>query len=141
MTRQAISPRLAIRIFLNMPDFRLYNTLTRASSRSLPPRTARRCACTRAVRPSTTRRTSETSARSSSRTCCGACFALRGWQVHQVMNLTDVDDKIIKRAAEQGMTIREVTEPVTEIFHRDREYLRIEDGGGTIRRRPTTSRR
>jgi cysteinyl-tRNA synthetase len=53
-------------------------------------------------------------------------LALRGWAVHQVMNLTDVDDKIIKRAQEQGKTITEVTEPVIEIFHRDREYLRIE---------------
>jgi cysteinyl-tRNA synthetase len=42
------------------------------------------------------------------------------------MNLTDVDDKIIKRAHEQRKTIRQVTEPVTEIFHADREYLRIE---------------
>jgi cysteinyl-tRNA synthetase len=51
---------------------------------------------------------------------------LRGWQLRQVMNLTDVDDKIIARAVAQGKTIREVTEPVTETFHRDREYLRIE---------------
>ena len=51
---------------------------------------------------------------------------LRGWQVHQVMNLTDVDDKIIKRANERGVTIRDVTEPIAEIFHQDREYLRIE---------------
>lgn len=51
---------------------------------------------------------------------------LRGWEVYQVMNLTDVDDKIIRRADERGITIREVTEPVTEIFHRDREYLRIQ---------------
>ncbi len=53
-------------------------------------------------------------------------LALRGWTVHQVMNLTDVDDKIIKRAKEQGKTITEVTEPVIVIFHRDREYLRIQ---------------
>jgi cysteinyl-tRNA synthetase len=52
---------------------------------------------------------------------------LHGWNVVQVMNLTDVDDKIIKRAHEQGKTITEVTEPVTEIFHQDRKYLRIED--------------
>jgi cysteinyl-tRNA synthetase len=52
---------------------------------------------------------------------------LRGWRVFQVMNLTDLDDKIIKHAAEKGITIRDVTEPVTEIFHRDRRYLRIED--------------
>jgi cysteinyl-tRNA synthetase len=51
---------------------------------------------------------------------------LRGWGVHQVMNVTDVDDKIIRRAAEQGKTIREVTEPVAALFHQDREYLRIE---------------
>ncbi|HEY4131484.1 MAG TPA: cysteine--tRNA ligase [Gemmatimonadaceae bacterium] len=51
---------------------------------------------------------------------------LRGWKVRQVMNLTDVDDKIIRRAHEQKKTIREVTEPVTKIFHEDREYLRIE---------------
>jgi cysteinyl-tRNA synthetase len=51
---------------------------------------------------------------------------MRGWKVQQVMNLTDVDDKIIRRAHEQGKKIREVTEPITEIFHRDREYLRIE---------------
>jgi cysteinyl-tRNA synthetase len=52
---------------------------------------------------------------------------LNGWDVIQVMNLTDVDDKIIKRAHEQNKSITEVTEPVTEIFHADRKYLRIED--------------
>jgi cysteinyl-tRNA synthetase len=51
---------------------------------------------------------------------------LRGWNVEQVMNLTDVDDKIIKRATEQGKTIRQVTDPVVETFHEDREYLRIQ---------------
>src|SRR5215210_3795923 len=51
---------------------------------------------------------------------------LRGWQVLQIMNLTDVDDKIIKRASEQGKTITQVTEPVTAVFQQDREFLRIE---------------
>jgi cysteinyl-tRNA synthetase len=51
---------------------------------------------------------------------------LRGWKVRQVMNLTDVDDKIIRRAHEQTKTITQVTEPITQIFHEDREYLRIE---------------
>jgi len=51
---------------------------------------------------------------------------LRGWGVRQVMNLTDVDDKIIKRASEQRKKIREITEPVTKIFFADRDYLRIE---------------
>ena len=53
-------------------------------------------------------------------------LALRGWGVNQVMNLTDVDDKIIKRAHDQGKTITQVTEPVIATFHRDREYLRIQ---------------
>src|SRR5687767_5555259 len=52
---------------------------------------------------------------------------LAGWSVEQVMNLTDVDDKIIKRAVDRGETITQVTEPVTEIFHADRHYLRVED--------------
>jgi cysteinyl-tRNA synthetase len=51
---------------------------------------------------------------------------LAGWDVRQVMNITDVDDKIIKRAAEQHQTIAQVTEPVTKIFQTDREYLRIQ---------------
>ena len=52
---------------------------------------------------------------------------LKGWGVVQVMNLTDVDDKIITKAHEDGLTIREITEPVTDLFHRDRRYMRIED--------------
>ena len=52
---------------------------------------------------------------------------LAGWRVEQVMNLTDVDDKIINRAVAAGVNIREVTEPVTAVFHQDRHFLRIED--------------
>jgi cysteinyl-tRNA synthetase len=53
-------------------------------------------------------------------------LALRGWTVEQVMNLTDVDDKIIKRANERGLPIRQVTDPVVDIFHEHRQYLRIQ---------------
>ena len=52
---------------------------------------------------------------------------LRGWKVNQVMNLTDVDDKIIKSASERGLGISEVTGPVTATFHADRAFLRIQD--------------
>ena len=52
---------------------------------------------------------------------------LRGWKIFQVMNLTDVDDKIIKSASEQGSTIAKITAPITEIFHKDRAFLRIQD--------------
>jgi cysteinyl-tRNA synthetase len=52
---------------------------------------------------------------------------LRGWQVVQVMNLTDVDDKIITKAAREGKHIGDITRPMSEVFHADRAYLRIED--------------
>ncbi len=52
---------------------------------------------------------------------------LRGWRVEQVMNLTDVDDKIIKEAATEGTTIDAITAPVITRFHEDRRYLKIED--------------
>jgi cysteinyl-tRNA synthetase len=49
-----------------------------------------------------------------------------GWKVRQVMNLTDVDDKIIARAAERGVTITQLTAPVIAQFYKDRDFLRIE---------------
>ena len=52
---------------------------------------------------------------------------LAGWEVLQVMNLTDVDDKIIRKAAQLGTSITAVTEPYTALFHEDRRYLRIEE--------------
>ena len=55
---------------------------------------------------------------------------LAGWRVQQIMNLTDVDDKIITKAAKNGQSITEVTEPFTDLFHQDRKYLRIEDAEG-----------
>jgi cysteinyl-tRNA synthetase len=54
-------------------------------------------------------------------------IALRGWNLVQVMNLTDVDDKIIKAASEQGITISDVTAPVERKFNEDRAFLRIQD--------------
>lgn len=40
----------------------------------------------------------------------------RGFKVRFVQNLTDIDDKIIKRAAEEGIEAREVAEKYTRIF-------------------------
>ena len=54
-------------------------------------------------------------------------ITLRGWKNFQVMNLTDVDDKIIKAASERGVAIGEITRPVTETFHADRAFLRIQN--------------
>ncbi|MEP6574752.1 MAG: cysteine--tRNA ligase [Gemmatimonadota bacterium] len=48
-----------------------------------------------------------------------------GYEVLHIMNLTDVDDRIIREAAARGTSIREFTEPFAQAFHEDREYLRI----------------
>lgn len=52
---------------------------------------------------------------------------LAGWTVNQVMNLTDVDDKIITRANAQKKKIGEITVPVEAVFHDNRRFLRIQD--------------
>jgi cysteinyl-tRNA synthetase len=109
-----------------MPDFRLYNTLTRSIETVVPEdgETVRMYTCGPTVyNPAHV---------GNFRTflfedLLRRAIRLRGWNVHQVMNLTDVDDKIINRASERGKTISEVTEPVIEIFHADRKYLRVED--------------
>ena len=50
----------------------------------------------------------------------------QGYRVTQVMNLTDVEDRIIKKAAEHGQTIDEFTEKYIEAFFEDLDTLRIE---------------
>ena len=53
-------------------------------------------------------------------------LARLGWKVTQVMNLTDVDDKTIRGAAEAGLPLREFTEQYAEAFFRDLETLGVE---------------
>jgi cysteinyl-tRNA synthetase len=53
-------------------------------------------------------------------------FRHLGWRVTQVMNITDVEDKIIRRMQEEGKSLDEVTAPFIEAFFRDLEILRIE---------------
>jgi len=50
----------------------------------------------------------------------------RGFQVTQVMNLTDVEDKIIRKANEQGESIFDVTAPYIEAFYEDLDTLNVE---------------
>jgi len=50
----------------------------------------------------------------------------RGYRTTQVMNLTDVDDKIIARAKAAGVSIGEYTAGYTEKFFEDLDALRIE---------------
>jgi cysteinyl-tRNA synthetase len=49
-----------------------------------------------------------------------------GWRVTYVRNITDIDDKIIKRALERGITIRALTEEMTAAMHEDIGKLGIE---------------
>jgi len=53
---------------------------------------------------------------------------LRGkdWTLKHVMNITDIDDKIINKAIESGQDIKTYTAPYTEAFFKDCETLRIE---------------
>ena len=109
-----------------MPEFRLHNTLTRTTEAFAPADgdTVRLYTCGPTVY--------DPAHIGNFRTflfedLLRRAIRLRGWKVEQVMNLTDVDDKIIKRATAQGRTIREVTDPIVTVFHEDRKYLRIED--------------
>jgi cysteinyl-tRNA synthetase len=51
---------------------------------------------------------------------------LRGYRMQQVMNLTDVDDRIIANAAAAGVSIREYTEKYAQAFFADCATLGIE---------------
>jgi cysteinyl-tRNA synthetase len=50
-----------------------------------------------------------------------------GYDVFQVMNLTDVDDRTIAAAREKGIPLRKHVEQYIDAFHEDRRYLRIRD--------------
>ncbi|MGQ9496153.1 MAG: cysteine--tRNA ligase [Thermoanaerobaculaceae bacterium] len=49
-----------------------------------------------------------------------------GYQVQQVMNLTDIDDKTIRGAAEEGVSLREYTDRYIAAFFEDLDALRCE---------------
>ena len=108
------------------PDFRLYNTLTRKIESFSPEdgETVRIYACGPTVYKPAHLGNFRTFLFED---LLRRVITLRGWKIFQVMNLTDVDDKIIKAASERGVSIGEVTEPITKIFHADRAFLRIQD--------------
>jgi cysteinyl-tRNA synthetase len=58
---------------------------------------------------------------------------LRGFQMHHVMNLTDVDDRIITNAAAAGVSIRDYTEKFVQAFFADCKALSVESPEHWIR--------
>ncbi len=48
-----------------------------------------------------------------------------GYDVTYARNITDIDDKIIKKAAQQNKTIKEVTDFYTEAFHKEMQALGV----------------
>ena len=109
-----------------MPELRLYNTLTRAVETFAPTdgRKVRMYTCGPTVYNPAHLGNFRTFLFED---LLRRVLRLVGWEVQQVMNLTDVDDKIIKRASERRVPIYEVTRPIEAAFHADRKYLRIQD--------------
>ena len=48
------------------------------------------------------------------------------WKLIHVMNITDIDDKIIRKSVELGIDIRTFTAPFTKAFFEDSEKLRVQ---------------
>jgi cysteinyl-tRNA synthetase len=109
-----------------MSDFRLYNTLTRSIESFAPAdgETVRVYTCGPTVYKPAHLGNFRTFLFED---LLRRVIQLRGWHIVQVMNLTDVDDKIIKAAADSGKTISEITAPVIQTFNTDRAFLRIQD--------------
>tara|TARA_S200000501_G_scaffold353209_1_gene372813 strand:+ start:62821 stop:64215 length:1395 start_codon:yes stop_codon:yes gene_type:complete len=49
----------------------------------------------------------------------------RGYDVYHVMNITDIDDKTIKKAKGENILIKQITKKYTERFIQDSEILKI----------------
>jgi cysteinyl-tRNA synthetase len=54
-------------------------------------------------------------------------FAQSGFRVHHVMNITDVDDKIIRNSAKAGVSVKEYTAKYEKAFLEDAAALNIQE--------------
>ena len=112
---------------------RVYNTLSRQKEpfETVQPR---RSACTSAARRSTSRATSATWSARSSSTRSSATSSTSATERLWVVNITDVDDKLIVQAREAGTTVDELAERVT------RDYLDCLQQLGVDGHRPHAAR-
>ncbi len=53
-------------------------------------------------------------------------FKFNGYKIKQVMNITDIEDKIITKMNAEKKTLKEITEPFTAAFFKDLEKLGIQ---------------
>jgi cysteinyl-tRNA synthetase len=51
----------------------------------------------------------------------------RGYQVHYVQNFTDIDDKILKRARDEGTSMEEVSERFIQAYFEDMARLNVKE--------------
>src|SRR5216684_6127553 len=54
-------------------------------------------------------------------------FQQRGYKVHHVMNITDVDDKIIRNSARDGVSVQQYTAKYVQAFLEDAAMIGIEE--------------
>jgi cysteinyl-tRNA synthetase len=52
-------------------------------------------------------------------------FEYRGYKVNFIQNFTDIDDKLIKKANEEGTTVKEIAERYIKEYYKDADALNI----------------
>ena len=52
-------------------------------------------------------------------------FLFKGYEVKYVSNFTDIDDKMIKRAAEEGISVKDLAEKIIPKYHSDYDALNV----------------
>ncbi len=53
-------------------------------------------------------------------------FEYRGYKVNFIQNFTDIDDKMIKKANDEGITVKELGDKFIEEYYKDADGLQIE---------------
>ena len=64
----------------------------------------------------------------------------RGYDVHYVQNFTDIDDKILNRAKDEGSSMQTVAEKFTAAYFEDMERLNVMEADGLHLRHPNPGR-